>query len=49
MIEIQEEGNISKNYDVLVISHKNRCAELFSLIFTWGILPKKEIEKECQN
>ena len=47
MIEIQEEGNISKNYDVLVISHKNRCAELFSLIFTWGILPKNEIEKEC--
>ena len=29
MIEIQEEGNISKNYDVLVISHKNRCASFF--------------------
>ena len=42
MIEIQEEGNISKNYDVLIIVHNNRCAELFSLIFAWGILPKKK-------
>ena len=49
MVEIQEEGNISKNYDVLILVHNNPSAKLFSLIFTWGNSPKKVIENNCPN
>ena len=47
IVEIQEEANISNSFDKLISTHNNRCAELASLIFTWGALPKKIIEQNC--
>ena len=42
MIEIQEEGNISKNYDVLVISHKIDVQSFFFNIYLKAYYLKKK-------
>ncbi len=47
IVEIQEEGNVSKNKDTLVSAHNNPSAQLASLIFTWGEHPKKIILENC--
>ena len=47
IIEIQEEGNVSKNSDVLISAHNNSNAKMVSLIFTWGDLAKKKIIESC--
>lgn len=47
MVEIQEEGNISKDNLGLVLSHNNHCAQLFSLIFTWGKQQRDIIAQNC--
>lgn len=49
IVEIQEEGNVSKNTDVIILSHNNPSAELVSLIFTWGELPRKIILENCSK
>ena len=49
LVEIQEEGNISKDISNLINVHNNSCAELFSLIFTWGSAQKKIIKNNCPN
>ena len=47
IIEIQEEGNVSKNSDALISAHNNLNAKMVSLIFTWGNLAKKKIIESC--
>ncbi len=49
IVEIDEEGAVSANFDGLILSHNNPCTELFSLIFTWGKFQKKVIEDNCKN
>lgn len=49
LVEIDEEGAVSANFDGLILSHNNPCSELFSLIFTWGKFQKKVIEDNCKK
>lgn len=47
LVEIQEEGNIRLDSEIIIRIHNNFTANLFSLIFTWSNRAKEVIEKEC--
>ena len=47
LVEIQEEGNIRLDSEIIIRVHNNFAAKLFSLIFTWSKRAKEVIEKEC--
>ena len=47
IVEIHEEGQIGSDPSNIITDHNNHCAELFSLIFTWGQKQKDIILKNC--
>ena len=47
LVEIQEECNVTENTELLIWVHNNPCAELFSIIFTWGKFAAEALEQKC--